>query len=312
MKDYTKPENKAELDRICLETIRKYCTDTVYFKDRDSKFIWNNIGHAEQLGAASPDEMYGKSDFDYFPKDFAQAAKETEMAIMTSGQPIINIVEELVVDEDTTKYFMASKYPLYNEEGEIIGTWGTSKDITETKTLEKQLERYSKKLELLARVDDLSGLYNRRYFYEKLDKLASLYESRTDGSTFSLLIFDVDDMKYINDQLGPQNGDIILRSIAEALLANTKKSDTCFRIGGDEFAAVLLDSDKTTSLGVAKQIVNQIASTPVILEGKREKATVSCGLVTFNPQEPDLSEMLSSAERKVAKSKREGKNQVSF
>ena len=312
MKDYTDPGNRSELDKICLETIKNYSEDTVYFKDVNSRFIWNSMAHAKQFGVASPEELFGKSDFDFFPKDFAQAARETEMAIIASGQAILNIEEELPVDDDNSKYFLASKYPLFDENGQIIGTWGTTKDITEIKMLEKKLERSYENMQMLARVDDLSGLYNRRYFYEKLEKLASLYEERNDGSTFSLIILDVDDMTYINDQYGQQNGDTVLRSIAEVMLGNTKKQDTCFRIGGDEFAAVLPDQDKMAALGVAKQIVTHVASNPIILEGKREKVTVSIGLVTYDPKENDLNEILSTAERKVSKSKREGKNKVSF
>ncbi len=312
MADYTDPAFKAQVDKIAIDTIRNKMTDTVYFKDRDSKFIWNNVGHAIQLGVASPDDLLGKSDFDFFPKDFAQSARDTEITVMASGEPICNIIEELVLDDNNVRYFMASKYPLYDDKGEIIGTWGVSKDVTDQKVLERELQRSYSKMELLARVDDLSGLYNRRYFYEKLEQMTSLYNSREDGSTFSIIVIDVDDLKMINDQFGQMSGDIVLRSIADTLLSNTKKADTCFRIGGDEFAVALMDSDKMKALGIAKQIINAIASKPVEIEGKKEKITVSAGLVTYDKENPSLSELLSVAERKVNKSKREGKNQVSF
>lgn len=312
MADYTDPAFKAQVDKIAIDTIRNKMTDTVYFKDRDSKFIWNNVGHAIQLGVASPDDLLGKSDFDFFPKDFAQSARDTEITVMASGEPICNIIEELVLDDNNVRYFMASKYPLYDDKGEIIGTWGVSKDVTDQKVLERELQRSYSKMELLARVDDLSGLYNRRYFYEKLEQMTSLYNSREDGSTFSIIVIDVDDLKMINDQFGQMNGDIVLRSIADTLLSNTKKADTCFRIGGDEFAVALMDSDKMKALGIAKQIINAISSKPVEIEGKKERITVSAGLVTYDKENPSLSELLSVAERKVNKSKREGKNQVSF
>ena len=301
MADYTDPAFKAQVDKIAIDTIRNKMTDTVYFKDRDSKFIWNNVGHAIQLGVASPDDLLGKSDFDFFPKDFAQSARDTEITVMASGEPICNIIEELVLDDNNVRY-----------KGEIIGTWGVSKDVTDQKVLERELQRSYSKMELLARVDDLSGLYNRRYFYEKLEQMTSLYNSREDGSTFSIIVIDVDDLKMINDQFGQMSGDIVLRSIADTLLSNTKKADTCFRIGGDEFAVALMDSDKMKALGIAKQIINAIASKPVEIEGKKEKITVSAGLVTYDKENPSLSELLSVAERKVNKSKREGKNQVSF
>ena len=167
--------NREEINKIVLETIRDYSSDTVYFKDLDSRFIWNSKGHIRQLGASSTEEVLGKTDFDYFPKDFAQAARETELMIIATGQPMLDVIEELVVDEDTTKYYMASKYPLFDKDGKIIGTWGSSKDVTETKTLEKELQRSYMQLEHLVRVDNLSGLYNRKYFYETLEKYSSVY-----------------------------------------------------------------------------------------------------------------------------------------
>ncbi|MBR2549136.1 MAG: GGDEF domain-containing protein [Saccharofermentans sp.] len=298
-------------DMLVIDTIRKYGRDTIYFKDKDSKFIWNNYMHANQLGVIKPDELIGKSDKDFFPPEFAEKARQIELEIMRTGKPVLNIEEELGEDENV-RYYSASKYPLYDMNNEIVGTWGISRDITEEKKLELELERSYHKMERLARVDDLSGLYNRRYFYELLEKYASLYEKRTDGSTFALLVADVDDITHINDQYGQQNGDIVLRSIAELCMANVRTEDTCFRTGGDEFAIVLLDTDKVSAIGIAKKLVEQIANEPIVLDGKREKVTISAGLAVFDPSNPDLTDLLSKAERKLNKSKREGKNKVSF
>lgn len=300
-------------DMLVIDTIRKYGRDTIYFKDKDSKFIWNNYMHANQLGVIKPDDLVGKSDFDFFPKEFAEKARQVELEVMRTGKPVLNIEEELPVnDDDDVKYYIASKYPLYDRNNEIVGTWGISRDITEIKKLELEIERSYHKMELLARVDDLSGLYNRRYFYETLEKYASLYERRTDGSTFALLVADVDDMTNVNDMYGQQNGDIVLRSLAELFVSNVRTEDTCFRTGGDEFAIVLLDTDKISAIGIAKKLVEQIANEPIILDGKREKVTISAGLAVFDSSNPDISDLLSKAERKLNKSKREGKNKVSF
>ena len=299
-------------DLLVIDTIRKYGRDTIYFKDKDSKYIWNNYMHANQFGVIKPDDLIGKSDKDFFPPEFAEKARQIELEIMRTGVPVLNIEEELHPDDDNVRYYSASKYPLYDKDNNIVGTWGITRDITETKKLEKELERSYHKVELLARVDDLSGLYNRRYFYETLEKYASLYEKRTDGSTFALLVADVDDITHINDQYGQQNGDIVLRSIAELCMANVRTEDTCFRTGGDEFAIVLLDTDKVSAIGIAKKLVEQIANEPIVLDGKREKVTISAGLAMFDPGDPDLSDLISKAERKLNKSKREGKNKVSF
>ena len=311
MMDFNDPATRERIDKIVIDTIRKYSTDTVYFKDKESRFIWNSLGHIQQLGAKSPEEVFGKTDFDYFPKDFAQSARETELTIMQTGMPIINMIEELMLDDDNVKYYMCSKYPLYDDNGKIIGTWGSSKDVTEQKNLEKELQISYSKMELLTRVDDLSGLYNRRYLYEELEKYASMYVEREDNSTFSIIVLDLDDMKFFNDQNGQQNGDLLLRYVADILLTNTRKADTCFRTGGDEFAVVLPDTDKLSALAVAKKIIQQISSEPFVYETKRVSVSGSAGVAAFNKNDPDITDILSRAERKLNKSKREGKNQVS-
>ncbi len=311
MMDFNDPATREKIDKIVIDTIRKYSTDTVYFKDKNSRFVWNSLGHIQQLGARSPEEVFGKTDFDYFPKDFAQSARETELTIMQTGVPIINMIEELVLDDDNIKYYMCSKYPLYDDEGKIIGTWGSSKDVTEQKNLEKELQISYSKMELLTRVDDLSGLYNRRYLYEELEKYASMYVEREDNSTFSIIVLDLDDMKFFNDQNGQQNGDLLLRYVADILLTNTRKADTCFRTGGDEFAVVLPDTDKLSAMAVAKILIRQISGEPFVIENKRVSISGSAGVAAFNKSDPDITDILSRAERKLNKSKREGKNQVS-
>ena len=95
-------------------------------------------------------------------------------------------------------------------------------------------------------------------------------------------------------------------------MSNTRKADTCFRTGGDEFAVVLPDTDKLAAVGVAKKIVQQISGNPYISENKRVSISASAGVAAFNKADPDISDFLSRAERKLNKSKREGKNQVSI
>ena len=95
-------------------------------------------------------------------------------------------------------------------------------------------------------------------------------------------------------------------------MSNTRKADTCFRTGGDEFAVVLPDTDKVPAVAVAKKIIQEISNNPFVTENKRVSISASAGVAAFNKADPDISDFLSRAERKLNKSKREGKNQVSF
>ncbi|MBQ9739572.1 MAG: GGDEF domain-containing protein, partial [Kiritimatiellae bacterium] len=97
----------------------------------------------------------------------------------------------------------------------------------------------------------------------------------------------------------------------DILLTHTRKADTCFRTGGDEFAVVLPDTDKLSAMAVAKNLIRQISGEPFVIENKRVSISGSAGVAAFNKSDPDITDILSRAERKLNKSKREGKNQVS-
>ncbi len=301
-----------KIDALVIDTIKYHCADTIYFKDRESRFVWNSQQHADQFGVKSPSDMFGKTDYDYFPREFADRAKEIEDEIMSTGEPILNIEEEWERADGETRYLIASKYPFYDQNHEIIGTWGITKDVTELKHLEKELERSYKKVQRLARVDDVTGLYNRRYFYENLERVCSIYDRRNDDTSFSLIAIDVDDMKFINDQYGQQRGDDVLRHIATSMLNAIRKCDICFRTGGDEFVVLLPDCDKTDAVNIAKEISRNVTDQSVpVSETKFEKITISAGISTY-VKGTDISEILSAADRKLYKAKRNGKNQLSY
>ncbi|MBR6881156.1 MAG: GGDEF domain-containing protein [Clostridiales bacterium] len=308
------PEEIMHIDSLVLNTIREFSSDTVYFKDLESRFLWNSKEHALQVGVSSPDEMFGKTDFDFFPESFAQAARNAELKIISTGKPILNQTEEWKKGdgEDGLMYFLASKYPLYNEDGQIIGTWGISKNITAQKRMEKELERSNQKMQRLARIDELTGLYNRIYFYELMEQMIGIYGRRDDGNTFSIVAIDVDDMKPINDQYGQPKGDDVLRHVASSIRMYSRKTDTVFRIGGDEFVLMLPDCDKMQALGIAKTIMKAVSDTPIdVGEGKNVNVTISMGVASYEKGN-DISELISMADRKLYKSKRNGKNQASF
>ena len=127
-----------------------------------------------------------------------------------------------------------------------------------------------------------------------------------------MIAIDVDNMKFINDQYGQQKGDDVLRHVASSMLNAIRKSDICFRTGGDEFAVLLPDCDKQAAVGVAKSITKNVSDQAVPLgESKFEKITISIGVATY-VQGTDISEIISAADRKLYKAKRNGKNQLAY
>jgi PAS domain S-box-containing protein len=120
--------------------------DHVYFKDLDSRFITASASQARALGCTSPAELLGRTDFDFFNEDHAGRAFEDEKRIIQTGQPMIGKLENETWPDGRVTWVLTSKLPLRNEQGEIIGTFGVSKDVTKEKDTEFALERAQRDL----------------------------------------------------------------------------------------------------------------------------------------------------------------------
>ena len=127
--------NQDELFEFLLEHI----PDRIYFKDKESQFIRVSRAKAERHGVADPRELIGKTDFDLFTAEHAEAALEDEQQIMRTGQAIAGKVEKETLPDGDVRWALSTKMPLRNLRGEIIGTCGISKDVTALKEMEDAL-----------------------------------------------------------------------------------------------------------------------------------------------------------------------------
>ncbi len=125
--------------------------DYVYFKDLQSRFICVNEAMASHFGAQSPEEMVGKSDFDYFTPKSARKKFEAEQEIIRTGEGW-SFREEVNLFGETDVWVISSKLPLYDNDGEICGTFGLSRDITKQKNAEKEVQRHRRLLEAIIQI----------------------------------------------------------------------------------------------------------------------------------------------------------------
>lgn len=128
-------EERLNREQFLVNAMMDSLTDHIYFKDLNSRFIRNNKSHASSFGLDNPDEAIGKSDFDFFDESTAREAFNDEQQIIKTGEPVLK-EEKLTRKDGTVSWFSATKLPLKDSSGKIIGTFGISRDITSRKRTE--------------------------------------------------------------------------------------------------------------------------------------------------------------------------------
>ena len=189
-----------------------------------------------------------------------------------------------------------------DEEGKIINYIGMFSDIT-------LIKKSRQRMEYLATHDELTTLPNRSLFNEHL-KLA-LARSRRSGARLALLFVDLDNFKMINDSLGHEEGDELLKQAADRLKSCIREADTVARLGGDEFVILLEIEDRDTASITAKRILETF-NTGFVLKELEYKISVSIGISLFPEDASEAKIMMSHADTAMYRAKEHGKNTFLF
>jgi diguanylate cyclase (GGDEF)-like protein len=178
------------------------------------------------------------------------------------------------------------------------------------------LVRVSAKLERselvtkLTSIDDLTGIYNKRVFDEKLTEMVRF--SNRYERTFSLAILDLDHFKSVNDEHGHQVGDFVLKSLAKFLLTNIREVDRIFRIGGEEFAILIFEKPKDEAFKMLERI-NTLLKEKKFFDPTAKvfvEVTVSAGIASFPEDAPTGEELVRRADNALYEAKKSGRNTI--
>ena len=324
--DRKRVEEALVQEQYDLQTIMSYLPVKIYFKDRASRFTRISKTQTGSFGLSDPAQAMGKTDFDFFTAEHAQQAYEDEQEIIRTGQPLIKEEKETWANRPDT-WVSTIKMPMRDHEGNIIGTFGLSTDITERKRVEEELLQAKDDLEsvllklqqsleretVLANTDGLTGLCNHRHFFELAERefqAAVRYQH-----PLAFIMFDLDYFKQINDMLGHTAGDKLMVELSQATVAQVRASDLVARYGGDEFIVMLPYASAQQALVVAERIRSSVAGIHVDTSRDDKEPfliTLSIGIAELRhePVDDNVERIIQRADDSLYEAKRNGRNRA--
>ena len=270
-------------------------TQEGYFEvDLTGNFTFVNDAECSDLGYTR-EELIGMNYKRYTDETAAKKMYELFNRVFRTGEQIRAFEGEFIKKDGTNGFNEISVSLIRNKEGKPVGFRGLSRDITKRKRLEE-------KLQTMSIMDDLTGLNNRRGFFT----LAQQQMKVTERTKKDMLLFfaDLDKMKQINDTLGHQEGDKALVEIATILKEVFRESDIIGRVGGDEFAILVIDTTDETREVLMKRLHNYLDDYNR-LEGRSYTLSLSIGIAPYDPKKPfSLDELMAQADTLMYEEKR--------
>jgi diguanylate cyclase (GGDEF)-like protein len=191
-------------------------------------------------------------------------------------------------------------------EREVVAVCVTISDVTHVSIVQREREEAVAKLQEYADRDGLTGIANRRYFEARLRDEYTRWQRY--GGEMSVLLFDLDHFKKINDQFGHGVGDTVLREMAQRVAQVVRVQDTFGRFGGEEFALLLPCTPIEDAMLVAEKIRHTIGDTPVEVQGVQVPVTASVGAAAARAGIPNYDVLINEADAALYSAKRQGRN----
>lgn len=293
-------ETEKEILRLTkeYETVFNGTQDAMFLikvlKNGEFRFIRNNRSHQNKTGILldqimnkSPQELLGNETGDIVTKHYQNCLESAKS--ITYEEELRLLGREFV--------WLTTLTPII-EGSRVTHIVGSAEDITTRKKLELELEQY-------ANYDKLTGLPNRRLFFERLDRM--VVEHERDNGKFALLFIDLDGFKDINDKYGHVVGDEVLITIGNRLMQCIRKSDTAARMGGDEYTIIIRNIDNKENVEDLVKKIHETLRDTIFIDSFECKVDSSIGIAIYPENGKESETLLRNADSSMYDVKRNGK-----
>ena len=233
----------------------------------------------------------------------AEGGWEAHRAVLEAHQPFRDLIVNSPLPDGGRRYVSLSGEPMYATDGRFTGYRGVGQDITERKRAEERIQ-------YLATHDGLTALPNRVMFSQLLN--LAIQSARRYERNFAVLFIDLDRFKIINDTLGHEAGDMLLKEIATRLRHVLRSSDIVARLGGDEFVVLVQEVNEQDQVAIVARKILSAVLKPIVLGGQDCRVTASIGVALHPSAGQDEQSLMKNADIAMYLAKEEGKNNFQF
>lgn len=289
---------ELQLSEARFRSLVQHSHEMISILDKNGTILYSNFS-TENISGYSSDELIEKNIFDFIhPADFKEATKGYQELLLKPGETLKSVYR-LKHANGSWRYYELIFTNLIHEKS-IQGITGNIRDITESKKAANQIHH-------MAYFDHLTSLPNRRFFEKQLTE--ELIQAKQANLSLSVMFLDLDGFKYINDSLGHETGDKLLKAVGIRL--NKAKADNktmVFRIGGDEFTIISSDIADLAQVNQNSQQILELFKQPFLIDSYELFITTSIGVSIFPQNGNSVQELVKNADSAMYQAKEKGKN----
>ncbi|MGB7402644.1 MAG: ABC transporter substrate-binding protein [Arcobacter sp.] len=278
-----------------LQTVIDATDDFILYKDNKFRYLGCNKSFEKFVGKKKS-EIIGKNDFELFSKEYAQLFRKRDMEALNLNSMHIN--NEQVVYENQNIIIQSKVIPFKYTKSKKEGILVVCRDITELHDIHEKLKKE-------AYHDELTNIFNRKAFNERIEEKFDLYYRYK--NEFCIAMYDIDDFKRINDTYGHDVGDKVLIDMTKYIKQHIRKTDLIFRVGGEEFVILFPKTPILEAFEAIEKIRVEVSNLNLI---KDKKVTISIGITQVKENDNPTS-IYERIDKLMYVSKHEGKNRTS-